>query len=1240
MKITLKSVLVVAMLLLIATCKKDEKTVTVFEVIDLQVSDNSVRINGKITSLSGNNITDYGICYSVKNNSPVATDTALHLGVPEVGAFSATINNLQRNKTYYFRGFIREAGQYLYDDVRSAKIEAVAPSAITAAAGSIAESSAVLNGSVNANGVSTTVSFEYGTTTAYGNVINAAPNPLTGTSASNVSANLAGLASNTTYHYRVRAVNAAGTVTGEDVSFTTTINLVAPAATTTAASSVTNTTATINGSVNANGSNTTISFEYGNSFLYGSVISASPSTASSIVPVIVSASLTGLTPGQLYHFRVKAVSAGGTTNGEDFTFTTTQPPAATTNDASNTGANSATLNGAVNAFGISANIYFEYGTTASYGTIAAADPSSSSASSSVASKLDLTGLAENTTYHFRIKAVSAGGTSYGTDHVFTTSVSASLPVMYTELVTDITQTAASCGGTVTSDGGGAIIAAGVCWSTTSPPLVSGNKTTDPVSSGTFTSNITGLTAGTTYYIRSYATNSAGTGYGPERSFSTATAIAIPTITTSAVTDITQTSAVSGGNISSDGGDAITASGVCWNTSANPTISNNKTLDGSTIGAFISNITGLTPGVTYYVRSYATNSAGTAYGSQVSFATQAASIDLPTLSTAAITSITQTSASSGGNVISQGGAAVTARGVCWNTSPDPTISNSKTSDGNGTGSFTSSLTSLSASTTYYVRAYATNASGTAYGNTQTFTTNSVVTQSASTSAASSITQTTATFNGTVNANGLSVTVTFEYGLTTSYGSNITASGSPVSGSITTAVTANVTGLSANTQYNYRIKTVSSSGTVYGDNQTFSTLAGVLPTVTTVSPVTGITTSGASGGGNVTVQGSSAVTARGVCWSTGLNPTTANSKTTNGTGTGAFTSSITGLIANTLYHVRAYATNSTGTAYGDDVTFTTSAVVVAPTVTTASVSPGITTASTGGNVTLDGGASVTARGVCYGTSASPDITGLKTTDGTGTGSFTSNLAGLTGSTTYHVRAYATNSAGTAYGNDIQFTTNAAAVVPTVSTADISAITTSSASSGGNVTFDGNATVTARGICWGTSVNPTTSNSTFPDGSGTGTFTGDMTALSPGTTYHVRAYATNSAGTGYGNDISFATLCIQPSASTSVATGVTATTATLNGNINANNFSTNVTFDYGLTTGYGTTVAGSPASVTGSAGTAVTASISGLLPNTLYHFRVNGANCAGTVNGSDLTFTTPCTTATATVNTPTGVAATSAT
>ena len=129
------------------------------------------------------------------------------------------------------------------------------------------------------------------------------------------------------------------------------------------------------------------------------------------------------------------------------------------------------------------------------------------------------------------------------------------------------------------------------------------------------------------------------------------------------------------------------------------------------------MTGLASGTTYYVRAYATNSMGTAYGNQLSFVT----LNLPTVTTSAASYTSAFTGTGGGNVASEGSSSVTAKGICWSVYSNPTISNPKTTNGSGLGSFTSTLTGLTANTTFYVRAYATSAAGTAYGNQVSFTT---------------------------------------------------------------------------------------------------------------------------------------------------------------------------------------------------------------------------------------------------------------------------------------------------------------------------------------------------------------------------------------------------------------------------------------------------------------------------------------------------------------------------------------
>ena len=198
---------------------------------------------------------------------------------------------------------------------------------------------------------------------------------------------------------------------------------------------------------------------------------------------------------------------------------------------------------------------------------------------------------------------------------------------------------------------------------------------------------------------------------------------------------------------------------------------------------------------------------------------------------------------------------------------------------------------------------------------------------------------------------------------------------------------------------------------------------------------------------------------------------------------------------------------------------------PTVTTAVVTQITeTSAVAGGTVTSDGGASVTERGVCIATVSNPTTANTKISAGSGTGTFNCNLTNLQPNTKYYVRAYAINSKGTAYGDEVVFTTNKTVVLPTVTTSTITQIMQTSAVAGGNVTSDGNASVTERGVCIATVSNPTTANTKISAGSGTGTFNCNLTNLQPNTKYYVRAYAINSKGTAYGSQVSFTTK-VQP-------------------------------------------------------------------------------------------------------------------
>jgi hypothetical protein len=306
------------------------------------------------------------------------------------------------------------------------------------------------------------------------------------------------------------------------------------------------------------------------------------------------------------------------------------------------------------------------------------------------------------------------------------------------------------------------------------------------------------------------------------------------------------------------------------------------------------------------------------------------------------------------------------------------------------------------------------------------------------------------------------------------------------------------------------------------------------------------------GRIIRDNGSPISTRGICYATTDNPTIANLKVNfNTAALGVYTCNLSDLAPNTTYFARAFATNSYGTAYGATLTFKTlpATLPIISSTTSASLITS-TSARAGGTIISSGASNITSRGTCYSsTNKMPTITDPKTNDGTGVGSFASNLNGLTVNTTYFIRAYATNAVGTAYGDVKTFTTSTLTIPLEVITVVASSITQNSASSGGNIGADGGSPISSRGVCWSnTNNNPTISNSRTLNGTGVGSFSSLLSNLLPGTRYHLRAYATNGVGTAYGNVISFTTE--PPTApigvSTSNLTSITQNSAIGGGNI----------------------------------------------------------------------------------------------
>ncbi|MBQ6667926.1 MAG: DUF1566 domain-containing protein [Bacteroidales bacterium] len=680
-----------------------------------------------------------------------------------------------------------------------------------------------------------------------------------------------------------------------------------------------------------------------------------------------------------------------------------------------------------------------------------------------------------------------------------------LPQVITGEISNVGFNTATVAGRVSSDGGHKMVVRGVCYATHQTPTLDDMCKTAGADTGSYHCNLDSLQPGTTYYVRTYATNSIGVSYGLQKTFTTTTGV--PVFSEVKGSEATGTSFKVSCDITDDGGAAVTARGFCWDTNSTPTIEGKHSNDGKGTGSFSHVITSLRAGTTYYVRAYATNSQGTFYSEESAIAT---TDGRPTLSTTTVTDITATTAKSGGNVTDNGGYNVTARGICWNTMGSPDLNDQHTSNGSGNGTFTSNMTGLVAGATYHVRAYATNSCGTSYGNELVFSTSNGSVKM-TIAAATNITATSASCSVTIsNDGGAAITKRGICWSTSQYPT--TASSNVAVGSGTGAFNASMSNLSPNTTYYVRAYAVNAAGTSYSNQISFATKDG-LPTVTTGS-VSNVTANSAACSGNVSSDGGFAVTAKGLCWGTTQNPTVSGSKSTDGSSTGSFNGSMTNLKSNTTYYVRAYATNSIGTVYGDQKNFVTTMGL--PILTTATTSATSVSISSGGNITSDGGYAITARGVCYSTTNSnPTISDSRTTSGTGTGSFSSTITKVSVNTTYYVRAYATNSIGTAYGNVVNVKTGNG--LPTVTTTTPS-LNGTTVSTGGNVTNDGGYAVTARGVCYGSLPYPdlTANYKHTTDGSGTGYYASTFNLPQGSGKYYVRAYATNANGTTYGTQM----------------------------------------------------------------------------------------------------------------------------
>ena len=851
----------------------------------------------------------------------------------------------------------------------------------------------------------------------------------------------------------------------------------------------------------------------------------------------------------------------------------------------------------------------------------------------------LNNFSEATQYYLRPYVKDGEYLSYGEVVPFYIPAVAKVSTFDAEAVT---ASGATLSGEVIDECGSAVTERGFAWiEGDAVPTIEDSHMAAGSGLGAMTATVEGLDPNKKYTFRAYATNASGTAYGEAKVFTTL--VALPSLAASTISNITSTSATFNGILANDGGESVSEVGFYYSTEkeVNPETAQKVSLEYSTYQksakelsantlysamqsaqaaasdegeSFSIDVYSLGIKTKYYVKSYAVNSAGVAYGSVVNFETAG---EIATIKTVGSSEVTTSSAVLSANITTDNGEKITERGFVWmEGTGNPTTDSNKLKVSGEVGEYTATLEGLDPNKKYSFRAYAINAEGTAYGDVMNFTTK-VALPALSNVVIPSLSSTTATLTSKVTYHG-GETVT-EVGFYYSTESDVDPETSQKVSRIYSEDTFSieVANLGINTKYYVKAYAINSAGTAYSEINSFKTESSV-PSVQTIG-VADITPESALLSGSVLSDNGASITERGFVWIQGDGTPTVDSHKLTATGTtGEFTSSLTGLEPNKKYSFRAYATNSKGTAYGEIMTFST--VAGLPVLSSVDVSAITSTSATfASTVTDHGGETVSEVGFYYSTDETVDpATSVKVTQKYAKDAFTSQIADLAIFTKYYVKAYATNSAGTAYSDVVEFKTLAS--TPVVNTVGSSDITFNSATLSGRVVTDNGAAITERGFVWikgeGT---PTTSSNKVKVNGTTGDFTASLSDLEPNVTYSYCAYAVNELGTSYGAVMKFETIKGLPTLGPVNVSNVTSNAASFSGSVTGHGGETVSEIGFYYSTDAAVDPSSSVKVNLAYSSDSFSSSVSGLAVNTKYYVKSYARNSVGTVYSGVISFTT---------------------
>ena len=874
----------------------------------------------------------------------------------------------------------------------------------------------------------------------------------------------------------------------------------------------------------------------------------------------------------------------------------------------------------------------------------------------------LNDLTHETTYYVKAYMINSIGISYGEEVSFKTLPLPVVPTVTTGEAHNIMKDQATIDGEVTSDGGEAVTARGICYATTPEPTIESTVIPSGEGLGSFSVEIKELVSGQTYYARAYATNKVGTGYGNEVTFAPLVEVQKPTVVTQSVDNILDTKATVHCEVTENGGADVTERGICYSTTNDQPDLNDKSIKAKDagMGTYAIQMDSLSFETTYYVRAYAVNEAGVGYGDALTFKTLEEIKEMQ-VRAGEVTGVTRTEATVSATLLY--GVDVTERGFIYSLYPGRKLTSHATYQLLGTikdestenGEFTYTFTNLVQGGIYYVRGYAKTADKEVYSEDM-----KVVMQDP---------------EGLVDCGTMVDGAGNEY-RTVVLGGNCWirenlrttkyADGTPIEMFDRPTMTGVPTDKaqyepfiqSGDTMpaeacgYYYGVGFVNDEKAVCPAGWRVSTMddwCSLLNYVSETYADNAAVTCNTSGRGSVGAislaypivlphyfasynigkpQTTSNATGFGWFYAGSLNGNTSSSyPRCEGRYDAYWTSTKTG--SNCL----PFFIQSTGSAlqryyesgcqrYGYFIRCVKEPEAQLGVVQTKEATDIKWNAATiNGVIVSDGYTSVTERGFCWNTTGDPTIEDNKVVAEGTSYTYSYNMIDLTPETKYYVKAYMINTEGMSYGEEVEFTTLPKPTVATVTTGDAYNIMLTSVSIDGNVTADGGAEVTERGICYATTAEPTTDATVIKSGKGLGSFTVELSDLVSGTTYYARAYAVNEIGVAYGNEVTFKTLANaeKPTVLTKSVGNIMDVSATVYGEITANGG------DDVTASGVCFSSENKMPEITDQVQTATatmgafSVNLAGLTPDKTYYVRAYAQNSAGVAYGDTISFTT---------------------